>query len=93
MIGINDVVDKLVEDVFIRGIDLSQPFKPMTDNELTIEELKSVSGGLVIFYGVRGDGPKGTRCWTTTQDWLKSKQANTSGLIDTDLPEWMKELI
>ena len=93
MIGIKDVVDKLVEDVFIRGIDLSQPFKPMTDNELTIEELKSVSGGLVIFYGVRGDAPEDTRCWTTTQDWLKSKQANASGLIDTDLPEWMKELI
>ena len=45
MIRINDVVEKLVDDVFIGGIDLPQPFKPMTNNELTIEELKSVSGG------------------------------------------------
>ena len=45
MIGINDVVHELVDDVFIRGISPSQTFKPMTNNELTIEELKSVTGG------------------------------------------------
>ena len=45
MIRLNDVVEELVDDVFIRGIGPSSPFKPMTDNELTIEELKSVSGG------------------------------------------------
>ena len=47
MIGINDVVEKLGDDVFIRGIDLSQPFKPMTDNELAIEELQGMAGGLI----------------------------------------------
>ena len=45
MIRINYVVEKLGDDVFIRGIGPSQPFKSMTNNELTIEELKSVSGG------------------------------------------------
>ena len=34
MIGINNVVEELADDVFIRGIDLSQPFKPMTEEQL-----------------------------------------------------------
>ncbi len=45
MIRINYLVEELVDDVFIRGIDLSQPFKPMTNNELTIEELQGIAGG------------------------------------------------
>ena len=51
MIGINDVVEELSDDVFIRGIDPSQPFKPMQNNltnleqELTFEELSDISGG------------------------------------------------
>ena len=51
MIGINDVVEKLVDDVYIRGISPSQPFKPMTDNELNIDQelttgvLKEIAGG------------------------------------------------
>ncbi len=48
MIRINDVVEKLVDDVFIGGIDLSQPFKPMTNNELTIEQLHAINGGGVF---------------------------------------------
>ena len=44
MIGINDVAEELVDDVFIREIDLSQLFKPMTNNELTIKELKGIAG-------------------------------------------------
>ena len=48
MIRINDVVERLVDDVFIRGIDLSQPFKPMKNNELTLVELQSINGGGVF---------------------------------------------
>ena len=48
MIEINDLVEELVDDVFIRGISPSQPFKPMTNNELTIEELQSINGGGVF---------------------------------------------
>ncbi len=46
MTEIITVVADLVDDVFIRGIDLLQPFKPMTNNELAIEELKGIAGGL-----------------------------------------------
>ncbi|KZR70007.1 hypothetical protein PMIT1313_00653 [Prochlorococcus marinus str. MIT 1313] len=42
------VVADLVDDVYIRGISPSQPFKPMTDNELTNEELQSINGGGVF---------------------------------------------
>ncbi len=45
MIGINDVVEKLADDVFVQGIDPSQSFKPMTDNELTIEQQQGIAGG------------------------------------------------
>ena len=46
MTEIITAVADLGDSVFIRGIDLSQPFKPMTNNELTIEELKGIAGGL-----------------------------------------------
>ncbi|WP_413358808.1 CCRG-2 family RiPP [Prochlorococcus sp. MIT 1201] len=48
MIRINDVVEELVEDVLVRGRFPSQKFKPMTNNELTIEELHSINGGGVF---------------------------------------------
>ena len=79
MIGINDAVEKLADDVFIRGIDLSQPFKPMTNNELTIEELKSVSGGVVIRDNDRmskGKGPEGSGSGETLKDWKKRNLQN-----------------
>ena len=38
MIGINDVVEELVDDVFIRQS------KSMDNNELTIEQLQAVNG-------------------------------------------------
>ena len=39
------VVAELVDDVYIRGISPSQPFKPMTDNELTNEEQQEEDRG------------------------------------------------
>ncbi len=51
MIGINDLVEELIDDVYIRGIGPSQPFKPMTnkevnvDQELTSDVLKEIAGG------------------------------------------------
>ena len=45
MTEINDLVAELADDVYVRGIDLSQPFKPMTNNELTIGQLKAITGG------------------------------------------------
>ncbi|KZR76831.1 hypothetical protein PMIT1320_00743 [Prochlorococcus marinus str. MIT 1320] len=49
MIGINGVGEELVEDVYIRGIGLSQPFKPMInaqfDEEMNIDDLKNISAG------------------------------------------------
>ena len=45
MIVINDGVGKLGDDVFIRGIDLSQPFNPMTDSELSIEQQQEEDRG------------------------------------------------
>ena len=36
------------DDVFIRGIGPSQPFKPMTNNELSIEQLQRIAGGWTI---------------------------------------------
>ncbi len=45
MIGINDLGEELADDEFIRGIYPSQPFKPMTNNELTIEQLQGIAGG------------------------------------------------
>ena len=49
MIGINGVGEELVEDVYIRGIGPSQPFKPMIneqfDEEMNIDDLKNISAG------------------------------------------------
>ena len=49
MIGINNVGEELVEDVYIRGIGPSQPFKPMInerfDEEMNIDDLKNISAG------------------------------------------------
>ena len=49
MIGINGVGEELVEDVYIRGIGPSQPFKPMIneqfDEELNMDDLKNISAG------------------------------------------------
>ncbi len=49
MIGINGVGEELVEDVYIREIGLSQPFKPMIneqfDEEMNIDDLKNISAG------------------------------------------------
>ena len=45
MTEINDLVAELVDDVYIRGIDLSQPFNPMTDSELSIEQQQEEDRG------------------------------------------------
>ncbi len=53
MTEINDLVAELADDVYVRGISPSQPFKPMTNNELTVEQLASINGsGLSV-----PDGP------------------------------------
>ena len=49
MTEIISVVADLADDVFIREIDLSQPFDPMTNNELTLEQLKGIAGGVIDF--------------------------------------------
>lgn len=48
MTEINDLVAELADDVYVRGISPSQPFKPMTNNELTIEQLHAINGGGVF---------------------------------------------
>ena len=49
MIGINGVGEELAEDMYIRGIGPSQPFKPMIneqfDEEMNIDDLKNISAG------------------------------------------------
>ena len=51
MTEINDLVDELADDVYVRGISPSQPFKPMTENELNIDQeltsdvLREIAGG------------------------------------------------
>jgi len=51
MTEINDLVAELADDLYVRGISPSQPFKPMTNNELTIDQeltsdvLKEIAGG------------------------------------------------
>ena len=52
MTEINDLVAELADDVYVRGISPSQPFKPMTNNEqldeeLTIDELSELYGGFI----------------------------------------------
>ena len=53
MIGINDAVEKLEKDVFVRGIEPSPNTKTMTKNELAIDqeltsdELRDICGSRI----------------------------------------------
>ena len=50
MIGINDAVEKLEKDVFLRGIEPSPNTKTMTKNELAIDQ-ELTSDELSVIYG------------------------------------------
>ncbi len=55
MIGINDVVEELGDDVFIRQS------KSMDNNELSIEQLHAINGGVT-------SGGNGVLCFTGTEE-------------------------
>ena len=81
MTEINDLVAELADDVYLRGISPSQPFKPMTKNnnefhseELSTEQLQRISGSRDFYFtklvpihthGPHPDGSKPAECYET----------------------------
>lgn len=72
MQGITQAIDSR-DGVFIGGKHLHHTFKPMTNNELTLDQLQTISGGRV------------TRCGTV-HTFLTAKIGSTSGPGGTSFP-------